>query len=647
MLLKAAKVGDVALAGPDGERAALLLRRAKREGAAVFSNLARVAVSRLAERSDSGLGLKRLFNDGERRVLAGVIAATNATAELLGRSRVRERWLQVLRKHEPQKLAEMNLPPHVEFFDDPDPRIIRPMPPEKALAYFQRLVPTISVKKPERFGQLLERRAFTLAVDADQKLLDTVKGLIQERIETGVGISTAPAEIESLLTDAGVSPRNPQYAEMVQRTNMMDSYNTGIDKEMKDPDVKDIFPVWRYLGIKDGRQGKDHEPQFDNYYSNDLSFSEVRGDRVFNCRCGPQPIDKFLWRELQGKGATVSTFAEAFAAGTCQRGQTQKATGCVPATPDGGGGSSKPRDRDAVTKELGQAQQEVSRAFQAHQKKPTPQTKAALDTASAKARELSTELEGAKRTRSRAKPATAKVAAPEGPAAKFEKTPDGKYGKSKAKVEYKSTAGKGNTDQVMRNVLGDKASPETVASLVGAPDDAKVQLSTTTKGNLHVTIKHKAFEAVRFVGKDGEGKLFIRNEEFFMKATYQGSGVGSDVFSRQVEQARETGVSYIACHAAKANPSNPDKPHNGYYTWPRMGYDQPVSAMGKQLALRVQKQFPDAQNISDVMSTKEGRDWWKKNGKDLESMRFDLKPGSKSLRILEAYQQERAKRKAG
>ena len=211
----------MALAGPDGERAALLLRRSKREGAAVLSNLTRIAVARLVERSDSGLGVKRLFKDGERRVLTGVIAATNATAELLGRAKVRERWVQALRKHDPKAFAELALPPHVELFDEPDPRTIKPMPPAKALAYFQRLVPTISVKNPERFGALLERKAFTLAVDAERTLLDSVQGLIQDRIQTGKGISTAPAEIEALLSDAGVSPQNPQYAEMVQRTNMM------------------------------------------------------------------------------------------------------------------------------------------------------------------------------------------------------------------------------------------------------------------------------------------------------------------------------------------------------------------------------------------------------------------------------------------
>lgn len=339
----------MALAGPDGQRAATLLRNAKRQGAVILSNLARVAVARLVERGGRALSTKRLFNDSERRVLADSIAATNATAELLGRARVRERWLQTLRKHEPEKLAE--LPPHVELFDEPDPRILKPLPPAKAVAYFKRLVPTIGVKDPERFGAALERKAFTLAVDADKSLLERIQGLIQSYLETGRDISAGPAQIEGLLTEAGVSPRNPQYAEMVQRTNMMDSYVQGMEEERTDPDVMDVFPVWKYLGIRDGRQGADHEPHFDKYFPNTASFREVRGDRVFNCRCVPQEVSKWEWKELQGKGARVSTFAElrTFAPGTCKPGERADLTGCVPAT--GGTGAGPPAADKPATRE--------------------------------------------------------------------------------------------------------------------------------------------------------------------------------------------------------------------------------------------------------------------------------------------------------
>ena len=88
------------------------------------------------------------------------------------------------------------------------------------------------------------------------------------------------------------------------------------------------------------------------------------------------------------------------AGGTCKRGQTAKATRCVPASGD----AAKPRDSAAVAADVGQAQKAVHAAYTAHQKKKTPETEAALDTASAKARGLSAELEDAKKAEKGKKP---------------------------------------------------------------------------------------------------------------------------------------------------------------------------------------------------------------------------------------------------
>ena len=313
-----------------------------------------MAVARLLDRSDNGLGAKRLFNDAERHVLAQSITETNATANLLGRARVRERWAQALRKHDPERFAE--LPPHVEMFDEPEPRNLKPMPPAKAVSYFRRLVPTIGVKEPERFGQLLQRNAFTLAVDVDAIVLDKIKGVIQTALETGRGVRAAPAEIENLLTSAGVSPRNPQYAEMVQRTNMMDAYAQGTQEEMRDPDVADVFPAWRYLAVKDARTRPHHAQHNERYFSNDTLFTEVRDAEAgkfdgYNCRCVQQPVDKWTWTDLQKRGARISTFAETFAAGTCKPGQRSDLTGCTPATKDGPGEAVTPAAQPPATEE--------------------------------------------------------------------------------------------------------------------------------------------------------------------------------------------------------------------------------------------------------------------------------------------------------
>lgn len=291
---------DVASTGNDTVKAEQLLERSRREGIAVLARVAGSAVSRLTEKG-KGRGsyqvAARLFDDAERQELADALAAVTATADLLGRARIRER--QQKAAAQPERYSEQ--PTSFEMFADEE---IKPLPPEKAVAYFRRLVPTLGVEVTS-YAPAMERKAFTLAVATEETLLQKVKQVIQQRLETGAGISTAAADIQELLDAAGVTPRSPQYSDMVFRTNAMNAYNTGATEEMQDPDVAETFPVWKYSGIRDGRQGDDHEPHFGKYYPNHVSFEEVRGPRVWNCRCTSVPVDKWEWQKLQAQGARV------------------------------------------------------------------------------------------------------------------------------------------------------------------------------------------------------------------------------------------------------------------------------------------------------------------------------------------------------
>jgi hypothetical protein len=281
---------EVAPAGVDGVQAARLMQAAKEHGSKVLYYLSQRATKRLLADPNAD----HFFNADEQSALRNAIAATTSSAELLGRSRIRERARHVLEAQAgASQFAESDV---FHAFAEPPP----PLPPRRAIEYFQRLVPELNVD-PQRFGPLQQRRAFTMAARADQVLLDRVKGLIQTGLESGQPGGMAP-RIEHLLDDAGVSPANPQYSDMVFRTNMMDAYTPGAQEELQTPDMQELFPAWQYLGIRDGRQGKDHEPHFSLYFSNEVMFGEVRGERVFNCRCSPRPIDKFEWAKLQDQG---------------------------------------------------------------------------------------------------------------------------------------------------------------------------------------------------------------------------------------------------------------------------------------------------------------------------------------------------------
>lgn len=285
---------EIALAGKDGKRAAELMGKSQKLGRDVLARVTEQAVARLLADADP-LDNTVLFTDEELKEIADSLAATTAAADLLGRSRVRRMAVQA-DEGAAEKFAEGTGPDPFDVFAEPP----EALPPADAVDYFRRLVPSINLS-PERYAPLLGRQAFTLAVAADQSLLNRVKMIILDQIEAGRR-PQAVADIQDELDAAGVTPRNPQYAEMVYRTNMNDAYMQGFSAEMADPDVQRTFPVWQYLGIRDGRQGEDHEPHFDRYYNASQPFAEVRGPRVFNCRCSAAPVTKFQWAELQAKG---------------------------------------------------------------------------------------------------------------------------------------------------------------------------------------------------------------------------------------------------------------------------------------------------------------------------------------------------------
>lgn len=192
---------------------------------------------------------------------------------------------------------------------------------------------------------------------------------------------------------------------------------------------------------------------------------------------------------------------------------------------------------------------------------------------------------------------------------------------------------------------------------LGMPDDAKIQVTEAGKYKtlfaddipteavgVRVEVKHPKLDRVsRFVGVDAEGKRFIKNEIIEVKKEFQKEGMGADIFAKQAEAASSEGFDYIGTHAA----GGPGQKMNGYYTWPRFGYDQPLDKLPPDKLSEVSAKFPGAKSVLDVMATKEGRDWWKDNGTELTDAKFDLNPGSRSMRILAAYLSERATRTAG
>jgi SPP1 gp7 family putative phage head morphogenesis protein len=301
-----------ALAGADGKRAAQLLAHAKKDAAQVFSDACESAMRRLVHAGnrrgwEAALHADVFFDDAELADIADALARGIATADLMGRARVRRRAdLAEKRASSGENYSKNYSAAFAELSafsprpDDDDPfhdfaEPVPPMAPESAVAYFQRLVPTLD-GSTVRYGPRLDRHAFTLAAASDQVVLDRVKAAILKSLQEG---PTATPQVQDVLDSAGVSPRNPQYAEMVARTNLQDAYNQGAQDELDSPEMKEAFPAFEYLGILDSRTGEDHRPKIGKYYPSTASFAEVRGPRVWNCRCTFAPISKHLMQGVR------------------------------------------------------------------------------------------------------------------------------------------------------------------------------------------------------------------------------------------------------------------------------------------------------------------------------------------------------------
>lgn len=286
---------QTALAGKDGSTLERLIDQSQKAGAKLLWGLVRDAVKIYP-------GSGPLFNAEQLDAVAERIAAVRATGELLGRARVREVWERALQSGGLSKFAQ----------DDPLTIFSPGLPhdilttPEEALAYFTSLVPKLGVD-PERFPFLQRRRAFTLAESTNQVLTAKVQQTIAEGLKQNKSVSEVANLISRQLEDVGVNPKNPQYAEMVFRTNAMDAFQTGTYEEGRHEDVRDVFPVWQYLGIEDNRTGSDHRPKIGKYYPAHANFEEVRGERPFNCRCNLKWVDYLDWDELRNAGARLET----------------------------------------------------------------------------------------------------------------------------------------------------------------------------------------------------------------------------------------------------------------------------------------------------------------------------------------------------
>ena len=191
-------------------------------------------------------------------------------------------------------------------------------------------------------------------------------------------------------------------------------------------------------------------------------------------------------------------------------------------------------------------------------------------------------------------------------------------------------------DRLKDKLLGGRT--QNVAKLVGAPSNASITIEPgiqSNAGGIGVTITSPDYRSVRVVGVDKDGSRYIENVNFYVKTP--GQGLGTKVLADQVANAQAMGFTKIKTFAAGSGPNSfyamDWDGENGYYTWPRLGFDGNIP---DTVARKLPPEFKGAKRVSDLMATTGGREWWKLNGEATE-MEFDLTPGSESTKTLAEY----------
>jgi hypothetical protein len=185
-------------------------------------------------------------------------------------------------------------------------------------------------------------------------------------------------------------------------------------------------------------------------------------------------------------------------------------------------------------------------------------------------------------------------------------------------------------DFMQRHLPG--KSIEDVLPITGAMDGSNITVTIKVVDDdfaLALSVDHPLYkERSHRTLKITEDGLVLSND--LLKVIDSASqGIGTRIFASQVYASQQLGVHHIETYAAGQKGSV----WNGYYTWPRLGYDAPIPSLKRQ---RLPKSLQEATRVSHLMASKKGQQWWKDNGSSIE-LEFDLSPNSYNSKYLAEY----------
>jgi hypothetical protein len=193
----------------------------------------------------------------------------------------------------------------------------------------------------------------------------------------------------------------------------------------------------------------------------------------------------------------------------------------------------------------------------------------------------------------------------------------------------------GRAVESIATLFGHIIPDDQLAAAVRALDGATVAVQINSDGRIVAAVTHSHIhKQIRLLSRDAQGRLFLTNDLFRVSQTAP-VGTGLRSFARQVAGARALGIHRIETYAVG---SKQFPQWNGYYTWPRFGYNAEL-AYEEKLLLQFLPRFRGVRDLNDLI-LRGGADWWAENG-DGREMVFHLDGRCRSVKILLQYLDEK------
>lgn len=182
--------------------------------------------------------------------------------------------------------------------------------------------------------------------------------------------------------------------------------------------------------------------------------------------------------------------------------------------------------------------------------------------------------------------------------------------------------------------------PGVLAAAANVPSGGTVRLELDEDtGRLWVYGQADGLRTTRWFSRE-RGKTIAHNARIEIDPSSPHKGQGHALFTAQVEVLQAAGVDEIHASAEGA----PGTDLNGYYTWPRLGYEGTIAPeQFQRLPASIQAKMGSSRSIRKLFDDVPGGPAaWKLYGSTIADARFDLTPGSQSLKALDRYARERA-----